>query len=495
MSELAAGSPARAEALVPLRSRAGAALIAATVLASGVAWYDAYVVNVAVPALGTHFGASVTAVQWTLTSYLLAVAALLLLAGALADRFGRRRILVIGLGVMLAGSVLCATAPSIEWLIGARAVQGVGAALVVPISLALLNGTLRVSDRARGIGIWAGLSTLMTTVGPYAGGWLIDHASWHWVFLVPIPLILVVFVVLRAVPDPSQASRSLSVDVVGAVLGALGLGGVVYALSEGAASGWSSPRVLVAGVVGVVSLVVLLPYERRQRAPMLKLSLFGSRQFDAINVVTVLLYGALAAAGYLFVVMCQLKLGYTAAQSGAALIPASVVFLILSPFSGSLVSRVGPRWLMVAGIVLIALAQVLLAQVEPGSGYLTAILPAALVQGAGLGLTVTPLTAAVLAAVSDADLGEASAVNDAAARVGAVAAIALVPVLLGVGAGSSLAESLTDGYRPAMIVLGAVCAGAAIVAGLFVSNERADAPRLAPPAPHHGCALPVTSSH
>src|SRR3954451_6272338 len=178
-----AAAVADADRLAPLRSRTGYALIAATVLSSGVASYDAYVVNVAVPAIGRHFDASVTALQWTLTSYLLSVAALLLLAGALADRFGRRRVLMIGLAVMFGSSILCASATSIDWLIAGRVAQGIGAALVTPISLALLNGTLRVSDRAQGIGVWAGLSTLATTVGPYLGGWLVDHTSWRWVFL------------------------------------------------------------------------------------------------------------------------------------------------------------------------------------------------------------------------------------------------------------------------------------------------------------------------
>ena len=354
--------------LAPLRSSTGIALIAATVLASGVASYDAYVVNVAVPAISRHFGASVTAIQWTLTSYLLAVAALLLVAGALADRFGRRRVLGIGLCVMIVSSILCASASSIDALIAARAVQGIGAALVVPTSLALLNGTLRESDRARGIGVWAGISTLATTVGPYAGGWLVDHASWRWVFLLNVPLILLALVALHRVPETSGTRRSLSLDVAGALLASLGLGGLIYALTDGAGSGWTSARILIAFIVGGLALVALLPVERRRREPMLRLSLFSSRQFDAINAATVLFYGALSAAGYLIVIQLELKLGYTATQAGAALIPSTVVFLFLAPFSGALVQRIGPRWLMVAGILLVAVSQVWFAEVGPGSG-------------------------------------------------------------------------------------------------------------------------------
>jgi EmrB/QacA subfamily drug resistance transporter len=477
--------------LVALRSATGYALVAATVLASGVASYDAYVVNVAVPAIGSHFGASVTAIQWTLTSYLLAVAALLLVAGALADRFGRRRVLMVGLGVMIVSSILCASASSIDVLIGGRALQGIGAALVVPTSLALLNGSLRGPDRARAIGVWAGLSTLATTVGPYAGGWLVDNESWRWVFLLNVPLILLALLALLRVPETSGARRSLSLDAVGALLATLGLGGVIYALTDGAGEGWTSARILIAFVVGGLSLVALVPVERRRRSPMLRLSLFKSRQFDAINAATVLFYGALSAAGYLIVIQLELQLGYTATQAGAALIPSTVIFLFLAPSSGVLVARIGPRWLMVAGILLVAVSQVWLAEVGPGSGYLATILPASLVRGAGLGLAVTPLTAAVLAAVGDADLGEASAINDAASRVGGVIAIALVPLLIGVSAGGTLADSLTNGYEPAMLVIGALCAAAALVSWRFVSDAPSVAPRLAPAPPYQGCVLPV----
>jgi EmrB/QacA subfamily drug resistance transporter len=356
----AAVAPA-GSSLTPLRSPTGVALIAGTVLASGVASYDAFVVNVAVPAISHRFGAGVAAIQWTLTSYLLAVAALLLIAGALADRFGRRRVLLIGLGVMAVASLLCASASSMNALIASRAVQGIGAALVVPTSLALLNGSLRVSDRARGIGVWAGLSTLATTAGPFFGGWLVDHASWRWVFLVNLPLIALALLALRRVPETSGERRSLSLDAVGALLAVAGLGGVIYALTDGASAGWTSPRVLIAGVVGALSLVALAPAERRRRAPMLRLSLFASRQLDAIN--------------------------------------------------------------------------------------------------------------------------------DAASRVGGVIAVALVPVLIGVTAGSSLADALASGYEPGMVVIGGLCAGGALVAWRFVSDEPAVAPRIA--APDRGCALPV----
>ena len=247
------GAPAAAgdePALTELRSAAGAALITATTLASTVGFFDANVVNVAVPAISRDLNASLASVQWILTGYLLAVAGLLLVAGALADRFGRRRILIVGLCVMLGASVPCALAPTSGFLVAARVLQGVGGALVVPSSLALLNGTLRVSDRARGIGLWAGLATLGTTVGPFVGGWLVDHASWRWLFFANAPLILGALLALTRVPESTDARRTLSPDVLGGLLAILGLGGVIYALTDGAAHGWLTVRVIVALVGG-----------------------------------------------------------------------------------------------------------------------------------------------------------------------------------------------------------------------------------------------------
>jgi EmrB/QacA subfamily drug resistance transporter len=485
------GTSDREHSLVALRSSTGALLITATVLASLVGFLDAYVAIVAVPAIKRDLGGSATALQFVVTGYLLTVASFLLLSGALADRFGRRRVLEVGLLIMLLASVLCSLAPSVGWLIAARIAQGVGGALVVPSSLAMLNGTLRVVDRARGIGIWAGLATLGTTVGPYAGGWLVDHASWRWVFLLNIPVIAVALVVLRFVPEVGRAVRPASADVPGGILAVLGLGGLTYALTAGPASGWLTAPVLIAAVLGLGSLIALVPVERRRPAPMLKLSLFASRQFSAINVTTILLYGAFAAANYLLVLQCQLQLGYTAAQAGAVLIPESVVFLALSPFTGALVARLGPRWLMVAGILAVAVGFFLLSGARPGESYVQAILPGALLWGLGAGLLVTPLTAAVLAAVSDADLGEASAINDGASRVGALLITALVPVLIGGSGAEGLTIAIQGGYPAAMIVMGGITVASAIVAALFVSNVRPGAMPMTPAPRINTCALPV----
>ncbi len=480
--------------LVALRSRTGTALIAATVLASAAGSLDATASQVAVPAIGRSLHAGVAGLQWTLTGYLLTVAALLLLSGALADRFGRRRLVTVGLCTMLVAEVCCALAPSIGILIAARIAQGAGGAMVVPSSLAMLNATLRPEDRARGIGIWAGLETLAISVGPYASGWLVDNVTWRVVYLLSAPLIVTALAVLRRVPEIRSGRGKEPVDAVGGALAVLGLGGLVYALTAGPEAGWLAGRVIATAVVGVGSLTALVILEGRRRAPMLRLSLFASRQFDAINVGTFVLYGALSAASYLVFLECELHLGYSAAQAGAALIPETAIFLVLAPVSGALVAKIGPRWLMVGGILLVAAGLIWLSQVHAGDPYVAGILPGAVLWGIGIGIAVTPLTAAVLAAVADEDLGEGSAVNDASARVGGLLVIALVPALIGATGGQTLAKALGGGFQPAMLVMAALCLVAALVSAVFVSNEQRAAPRIVPQAPEPTSGAALTPS-
>jgi hypothetical protein len=263
-------------------------------------------------------------------------------------------------------------------------------------------------------------------------------------------------------------------------------------LTAGPASGWGSIPVVVSGSIGAVSLAALFPVERRRPAPMLRLQMFASRQFDAINIATILLYGALSAASYLVFLECELRLGYSAAQAGAALIPESAIFLVFAPLCGAvLIPRIGTRRLMAFGILVVTGAFIWLSAARRGASYADAILPGALLWGLGVGLTVTPLTAAVLASVDDAYLGAASSVNDASSRVGGVVVIALVPVLVGAIGGRSLAHALVGGYQPAMLTMAAICMAAAFVSALFVSDTRVGGPKMAPHAPNHGCALPV----
>jgi hypothetical protein len=274
----------------------------------------------------------------------------------------------------------------------------------------------------------------------------------------------------------------------------LGLGGVIYALTEAPDSGWTSGPVLATGLIGLVSLAVLVPVEQGRRQPMLEIVLFRSRVFDAINVATLIFYGALAAAGYLVVLQCELRLGYSATAAGAALIPESAVFLIVSPLVGGLVARIGTRWPMAAGIMLVAGGFAWLSVARPGHSYLATILPGAVLWGLGIGLAVAPLTAGVLAAVADRDLGEASGINDAASRIGGVVVIALVPVLLGAGRSTSLAQPLAANYQTAMLVMAGLSVAAAVITAVFVPSGRAVDAQPATDPRVHGCAAPAPAA-
>ncbi|MCS5719350.1 DHA2 family efflux MFS transporter permease subunit [Herbiconiux sp. CPCC 205763] len=468
---------------VPLRSSRGVFVLAATVLASTIGFLDASVVNVAIPAIGKDLNAAVGDLQWTVTSYLVAVTALLLVAGALSDRYGRRRILVIGLSITLVASVFCALAPDSSLLVVGRIAQGIGGALTVPSSLALLNGTLQPRDRPRGIGLWAALSTVGYTVGPYAGGWLVDNASWRWLFILNVPLVILALLALIRVREQKDPAAAGGIDYLGAVLIAIGLGAVVFALTDGSASGWGRPSIIISAVVGIGCLVALVPVELRVANPVLNLRLFRSKQFSAINASTLLFYAAISGVGYLVLLRLQLQLDYTPTLAGAALIPSSVVFLVVAPISGNLVAKFGPRWLMAVGILVAGLGFFWLSFLGPTSSYWLGVLPGNLLQGLGFGLAVTPLTSAVLAAVRSADLGEASAINNAVSRLGGAVAIAVIPALAGPGV-HTLAETIDLAYQPGMVITAVLCLAAAVIAAVFVSNAPAAAPLTAAPMPH-----------
>jgi Major Facilitator Superfamily len=319
----------------------------------------------------------------------------------------------------------------------------------------------------------------------------VDHASWRYVFLLNLPLIIAALTVLAWVPEVTWRPRPLSLDLLGALLAVAGLGGVIYALTEGPGRGWDDPWVILLGAVGVIGLVGLTPLERRRPRPLLRTALFRSRQFDAINAATLLFYGALAAASYLVVLELQLQLGFSATAAGAALIPESIVFVAVSPFVGGLVARIGTKWPMAIGILVVAGGFAWLSAADAGDSYVSAILPGALLWGLGVGVAVAPLTAGVLAAVDDADLGEASAINDAASRVGGVIMVALVPILLGAGGARSLGGPLADGFSIAMRVMAGLCVAASVLTVAFVSRVRTPHRKLPTPSPRVGvCVLP-----
>ncbi|MFN2592984.1 MAG: MFS transporter [Candidatus Dormibacteria bacterium] len=453
-------------------------VLAATVLGSGMAFLDSTVVNVALPALGRDLHTGVAGLQWMIDAYLVALSALLLLGGSLGDLFGRRRVFVIGLVVFTIASLLCGLAPSIAALIAARAVQGAGAALLVPGSLAMISASFHPEDRSRAIGAWSGLAAVSGAIGPFAGGWLIDNVSWRLIFLINLPLAAAaVWIAAFHVPESrdEQAGRP---DALGAVAAAVGLAGVAYALIE-APSGLHAP-VIGAGLLGVGSLIVLLRIERRSSHPMLPLELFTSRQFNGANVTTLAVYAGLGGALFLVVLQLQLSLGYSALQAATSMLPITGLLLLLSSGAGRLAQRTGPRLPMTVGPLVAAAGLVLLSRIQAGVTYGGTVLPAVLVFGLGLTLTVAPLTSAVLAAVDEHHLGVGSAVNNAAARLAGLVAVAVLPGIAGIQTGARAEDSLRHGFPLAMGISAALCAAGGVVAALTIRS--AVTVRSAPPA-------------
>lgn len=479
-----------------LRSRAGRWVLAAAVLGSGIAALDATVVNVALPRIGKDLDAGLTSLQWLLNAYTLTLSGLLLLGGSLGDRLGRRRIFAQGVLWFAIASAGCALAPTVQVLIGMRAVQGVAAALLTPGSLAILEAVFRREDRAAAVGAWSGLGGIATAIGPVVGGLLAGLAPWGWrlVFLLNLPLAAVVLAVTRRwVPETRDEQATGRLDLGGAALAALGLGAVVYALTEGPVRRWPVSLAATAAA-GVLLLVAFAVNEHRRRDPMMPLSLFSSRQFSAANLVTLLVYAALSGALFLLPVQLQLVTGFTPVAAGSSLLPVTAVMLVLSARMGRLAQRIGPRWPMTFGPVLAGLGLALLIRLGAGSGYLTGVLPAMLVFALGLSATVAPLTATVLAAAPERQVGIASAVNNAVARTAGLLAVAVLPALAGITpAALSDPAALSAGFHRAVLIAAGLCVAGGLLAGLTISDKvlaGSDQPALAgthpltePPSP------------
>ena len=440
----------------------------ASILGSGLAGIDATVVNVALPAIGESFDASFTTLQWTVTAYAFTLAAFILLGGGLGDRLGRRRVFVIGTVWFAVASLLCGLAPSAGVLVAARALQGVGAALLTPGSLAMLQASFVPEDRARAIGAWSGLGGVATAIGPFLGGWLVDVASWRWVFFINVPLAaLVVWVAQRHVPESRDPHASTELDVPGAVLGAVALGGLSFALIEAGSGGGG--LALPVGVVGLLAAVAFVVVERRSPHPMLPPQVFASAQFTAANAVTFVVYAAIGVVFFLLVIQLQVVSGYGPVAAGTSLLPVTVVMLALSSRSGELAARIGPRLQMTVGPLVCAAGLLLLLRVGRDASYLGDVVPAVLVLGLGLATMVAPLTATALSSAPDEHAGLASGVNNAVARTGGLVAVAGIPTLAGLD-GRVYADpvAFADGFVTAvwvcvgLMVVGGVLAGAAI---------------------------------
>lgn len=471
-------------------SRAGRWVVAATVLGSGVASLDATVVGIALPAIGRDFHAGVASLQWVVGAYTLSLAGLLLLGGTLGDRYGRRRVFVIGTVWFALASLLCGAAPNDITLILARALQGVGAALLTPGSLAILQASFVERDRPAAIGAWSGLGGLASAIGPFLGGWLISAVSWRLVFLINLPVAAaVVAMSSRHVPESKAPGETGRLDVPGAVAITGALVGITYGLIDASSSGWSSPPVLVSLIGGLILLAAFIVIEWRSPAPMLPLHVFASRQFSSANVVTFVVYAALSGALFLLPTVLQEAAGYSPLASGAAFLPVTVIMLALSARSGALAARIGPRLQMTAGPLVIAAGLVLLTRIGTSGSYLTEVLPAVMVFGLGLAINVAPLTSTAMSAVPAEHSGIASAVNNDVARAAGLIAVAVLPVAAGITGDSYLhPAALSHGFRNAVLIAAAACVAGGLIAFATIRNpprrrpEPEEAPAAAPAA-------------
>ncbi len=474
---MSADDPAQVPQL-RLSSAAGRWVLLATVLGSSMALLDSTVVNVALPTIGRHLNASLAGLQWTVTAYTLTLAGLILLGGSLGDRFGRRRVFLIGVVWFAVASALCGLAPSIGVLIAARVLQGVGGALLTPGSLAIIQASFAAEDRPRAVGAWSGLAGVASAIGPLVGGLLVQTAGWRWVFLLNLPLaVAVVAVTMRHVPETRDTSVRGGFDVAGAVLAAAALAGITYALIEAPETSGKAV-VAIAGLLGVAAAIFFVLVERRRTrtpdnvAPMLPLDVFASRQFTVINCITFLVYGAFGGLLFLLVLQLQVVSGFSPLEAGTALLPVTLLMLGLSARAGSLAQRVGPRRPITVGIILLAIGMGLMMRIGPHANYFADVLPAVVIFGLGLCLTVAPLTATVLASADVRHAGVASGVNNAVARAAGLVAVAALPAAVGLTAASyHQPASFNHGFDLATTICAVILLIAAVLAWILIDNN------------------------
>jgi EmrB/QacA subfamily drug resistance transporter len=450
-----------------LASAQGKWLLAAMILGSGMAFLDGSIVGLALPAIKGDLGGGLPGQQWTVNAYTLTLAALILVGGSLGDRLGRRKVFVFGITWFAVGSVLCAVAPTIEVLVAARGLQGIGAALLTPGSLAIISASFVPQDRGPAIGVWSGLAGVTTAVGPLVGGWLVDTVGWRSIFWINVPLAAVVILVsIKHVPETTGEQDKI--DFLGAGLTAAGLAFLTYGLVEKSWM-WS--------IVGLAVMTAFVIHQKLTPQALVPLELFANRVFTAANICTFAIYGALAASGFLLVLQLQYVAGYSPLEAGLATIPATILMLLFSSKAGALGTRIGPRWPMTVGPLVAAGGLALWLGIDEDTNFWVDVLPGAIIFGIGLTTLVAPLTTAVLAAAPDSQTGIASGINNAVARTASLLAVAAIPPLSGI-AGSNFSEPdiFSPGFRTGtlicvgMLVVAGVCA-AALIHGRAVSPE------------------------
>lgn len=454
-------------------------MLLATVLGSSMVLLDSTVVNVALPTIGHSLHATLGGLQWTVTAYTLALAGLILLGGSLGDRLGRRKVFLIGVVWFALASALCAIAPSIGVLIAARALQGIGGALLTPGSLAIIQAAFTPDDRPRAVGAWSGLGGVAAAIGPLIGGWLVQAGGWRWIFLLNLPLAAAVIAVsLRHVPETRDPGAHGKFDVAGAALAALALAGISYALIEIPERSAGAFGPIVAGALGIAGGCGFVVLERRRTRgtgpvpPMLPLDIFRSRQFSAINAITFLVYGALGGLLFLLVLELQVVSGYSPIAAGASLLPFTALSLTLSARAGSLAQRIGPRWLMTVGLTFAGVGMALTTRIGAHASYVADVLPAVAVFGFGLSITVAPLTATVLASADVRRAGVASGVNNAVARAAGLVAVAALPAVAGLGAASYTQPArFHHGFQLAVVICSLILLAAAALTAILVDNK------------------------